>query len=89
MCDQEGLEIKHWLKRTPARLTWAQISGLDVFSSRWNIHWNGHSHRLLAGEGFELSEGPALAKTIIQRASLHFVEVNMALVIYRRFDAPE
>ena len=89
VCDQEGLEIKYWLKRTPSHLSWTQISGLDVLSSQWNIRGDRRSLRLQASKEYGLSEGPTLAKTIIQRASLHFVESNMGVVLYKRFDAPE
>ena len=88
VCDSEGMEIKYWLKRMPIRLDWKQISGLDLQFGRLIIHFNSHSCRFLASKELGLNETPLLVKTITQRASLHFVEVNMSLVSYRRYDAP-
>jgi len=80
-CDQNGIEIKYRLRRSPNRQTWAEIWGLDTpYVSGLCTVRSGISSKFPT-KG--LNEMPTLIKTIVERASLNFVEV----ATYRRFDA--
>jgi hypothetical protein len=80
-CDQNGIEIKYRLRRSPRRQTWAEIWGLDTpyISDMCTIQ----SVTSLKFPTKGLNEMPTLIKTIVERASLNFVEG----ATYRRFDA--
>ena len=80
-CDQNGLEIKYRLRRSSHRQTWAEIWGLDTpyVSDMCTLQSSTSSKFSTKG----LNEMPTLVKTIVERASLNFVEG----ATYRRFDA--
>jgi len=80
-CDQHGLEIKYRLRRSPNHRAWAEIWGLDTpyIGDACTIRSSTSSKFSTKG----LNETPTLIKTIVERASLNFVES----ATYRRFDA--
>jgi hypothetical protein len=90
-CDPMGIEIKSIFRLTSRRLDWKEISGLELYPpNRYIIQMNNHKRiirfidRHSLGSDYEMM----LVKTIIERASLNFVEVNVGKVVYRKFDAP-
>jgi hypothetical protein len=80
-CDQNGIEIKYRLRRSPNRQTWAEIWGLDTPYIRDTCTVRSGTSSKFPTTG--LNERPTLIKTIVERASLNFVEG----AAYRRFDA--
>ena len=80
-CDQNGIEIKYRLRRSSHRQAWTKIWGLDTpYVSDMCTIQSGTSLKFpMKG----LNELPTLIKTIVERASLNFVEI----ATYRRFDA--
>jgi hypothetical protein len=80
-CDQNGIEIKYRLRRSPNRQTWAEIWGLDTPYIRDMCTVRSGTSLKFPTKG--LNETPTLIKTIVERASLNFVEG----ATYRRFDA--
>jgi hypothetical protein len=80
-CDQNGIEIKYLLRRSPRRQTWAEIWGLDSPYIRDTCTVRSGTSSKFSTKG--LNEMPTLIKTIVKRASLNFVEG----ATYRRFDA--
>ncbi len=80
-CDQNGIEVKYRLRRSPHRQTWAEIWGLDTPYIRDTCTVRSGTSSKFPTKG--LNEMPTLIKTIVERASLNFVEG----ATYRRFDA--
>jgi hypothetical protein len=87
-CDQVGIEVKFWLRPSPRRHAWTEIEGLEIGAGA-----SDHVYTIRSGQGFlrfsteKLNEEPTLIKTILERASLHFVEGIVGRATYRRFDA--
>jgi hypothetical protein len=87
-CDQVGIEVKFWLRPSSRRHAWTEIEGLEIGAGA-----SDHVYTIRSGKGFlrfsteKLNEEPTLIKTILERASLHFVEGIVGRATYRRFDA--
>jgi len=80
-CDQNGIEIKYRLRRSPNHQAWAEIWGVDVPYIGDTCTVRSSTSLKFSTKG--LNEMPTLIKTIVERASLHFIES----ATYRRFDA--
>jgi hypothetical protein len=94
-CDPTGIELKHTLRATPRRLWWPDIWGLDVDQggSLCVVRSTAGALSIPLGSTFglrslQLRKKETLIRTIVERASLHLVEVvPMRSATYRRFDA--
>lgn len=87
-CDQGGIEIKYWLRPTPRRKAWSEIQVMETgtlgLPRVCTLRTSGDS---ISFSLENLSERSRLIKTIIERASLHFVENAFGRIIYKRSDA--
>ncbi len=89
-CDQAGIEIKYWLRPSPRRHAWTEIEGLEVGASALD-----HVYTIRSGKGalrfstVKLNEESTLIKTILERASLHFVEGTVGRATYRHLTPSE
>jgi hypothetical protein len=87
-CDPTGIEIKYWLRSSPRRHAWTEIEGLEIGAGT-----SDHVYTIRSGKAAvrfstaKLNEESTLIKTILERASLHFVEGIVGRTTYRRFDA--
>jgi len=87
-CDQAGIEIKYWLRPSPRRHAWTEIEGLEVGASTLDhVYTIRSGKRALRFSTVKLNEESTLIKTILERASLHFVEGTVGCATYRHFDA--
>jgi hypothetical protein len=90
-CDQEGIEVKSLLRPYSKRWAWTEIEELDMLwpaaSSRTYVIRSKKNSLRVSIEGF--SQEATLIKTILERASLNFVEGSIGAVsyTYKRFDA--
>jgi len=87
-CDQDGIQIKYWLRPTPRRKAWSEIQIMEIgtlgLPRACTLRTGGDSLSFLLEN---LSERSKLIKTIMERASLHFVENAFGRITYKRFDA--
>lgn len=82
-CNDQEVRIKYWFFPKIKRLEWKDIEGLDISNRLYTIHSKSQQLKFQISALPGLKEVPVLVKTIIERASLHYVTDG----IYRRFDA--
>ncbi len=86
-CDQEGVEVKYLLGSSSKRWAWADIEELDMMTLAFNRAHVIRSKKISLKFSIEdFNEQPALIKTLLDRASLYFVEGSF-VGTYKRFDA--
>jgi len=83
----EGLAVKYWLRKQPARLAWEEIWGLEYTEPVCVVFKSGGKNRVLLSERFGCKEQKVVLKTIVERAGLYFVEGNFRNLLYRRYDS--
>jgi hypothetical protein len=89
-CDPTGIEVRYLLRSSPRRWTWAEIEELGMTTLAFNRAHIIRSRKISLKFSIEdFNEQPTLIKTILERASLNFVEGSIGAVsyTYKRFDA--
>jgi hypothetical protein len=90
-CDPTGIEVKYVLRPSPRQWAWDEIEELSMLwpaaSGRVYVIRSKKNSLKVSIENF--SQEATLIKTILERASLHFVEGSIGAVsyTYKRFDA--
>jgi len=86
-CDQESIEVKYLLGSSSKRWAWADIKELDMMTLASNRAHVIRSKKISLKFSIEdFNEQPTLIKTILDRASLHFVAGSF-VGTYKCFDA--
>ncbi len=87
-CGEDGLEVSYRFRRTPVRLRWADIGGMDFTYAACIIRSSPSSIKFAIDENSGFKKKNIILKTIVERASLRFVEGRFWRPFYRRADAP-
>jgi hypothetical protein len=80
--------VTYWFRKRVVRLCWEGIRGLDYTDSVCVIYSNENPARFLISEQSGCKEKMVILKTIVQGASLNYVEGDFRKVVYKRYDAP-
>jgi hypothetical protein len=83
LCDRNGIQVKYRFRRLAGRQSWTEIREMELrddLDETCLIRSDGNSLQF-SSKG--LKEKPIFVKTIVERASLHFVQVGD----YKRSDA--
>jgi hypothetical protein len=86
-CGLEKLEISYAWQGKPQAFNWDTIWGVDFSEPICKVYSNQLSRRFILSERFGCQGKPTVLKTIIQRASLNFIEGNNRSNVYRRYEA--
>jgi hypothetical protein len=87
-CGEAGLQVSYWFRRRPVRLRWADIWGMDFAHTACIIRSSPSSIKFAIQENSGFKKKNIILKTIMERASLRFVEGRFWRPFYRRADAP-
>jgi hypothetical protein len=86
-CAEDGIEIKYWF-RQPIRIGWLGVTELDVTFELATLRSSGRLIKFPITENLGMAQAPTLIKTILSRASLHYVGyVPRKGAVYMCFDA--
>jgi hypothetical protein len=86
-CREDGLEVTYRFRRTPARLRWADIQGMDFTYTACIILGNPSAIKIALNEYSGFKQKNVIQKIIVERASLRFVEGRFWRPYYRRAEA--
>ena len=87
-CGKDGLEVSYRFRRAPVRMRWADIRGMDFTYTACIIQGNSSAIKIAINENSGFREKNVILKTIVERASLRFVEGRFWKPFYRRAEAP-
>ena len=87
-CGPIGLDVTYWFRRKAVRLLWKEIKEMEYTNSVCVINCQEGPVRFLISERSGCKEKMVILKTIVQRASLNYVEGDFRKSVYKRYEAP-
>jgi hypothetical protein len=71
-CDLAGIEIKYWFRR-PVRIAWKEMTELDTTLELGTLRSPARSLKIPIGQALGMNQTSTLFKTVLERASLHYI----------------
>lgn len=87
-CNEENVKITYWIGKKKVAIDWQAIWGMESTSREFRLYHGEKTERFILNARNGRKETETMLKTIIERASLRFVQVGFQKAVYKRHDAP-